>query len=67
MNMLSIQMAKRGINKTRHAPQVQAEVQAQLRAVSIQRQTLGVAVCKQPAPPSFAPAGSPVATSPSAS
>lgn len=38
--------------------QVQAGIQAQLRSISLQRQTLGVAVCKQPAPPSFAPAAS---------
>jgi hypothetical protein len=46
--------------------QVQAEVQAQLRLIATQRETLGVVVCKQPAPPSFAPAAPPVAASPAA-
>jgi len=52
--------------------QVQAEIQAQLRAISAERLSLGVVVCKQPAPPSVAPAasvaaGSPVPASPAAS
>lgn len=44
--------------------EVQAQVQAQLRLISLERQSLGVAVCKQPAPPSFAPVASAPATSP---
>lgn len=47
--------------------EVQAQVQAQLRLIAAERQSLGVVVCKQPAPPSFAPAASSVAASPSAS
>ena len=48
--------------------QVQAEVQAQIRTISAERLSLGVTVCKQPAPPSVAPAAaSAVPSSPAAS
>ena len=53
--------------------EVQAQVQAQIRAISAERLSLGVVVCKQPAPPSVAPApsalaaASPVPASPAAS
>ena len=54
--------------------EVQAQVQAQLRAIAAERLSLGVVVCKQPAPPSVAPAASapaapasPAAASPAAS
>lgn len=48
--------------------EVQAQVQAQLRLIALERQSLGVAVCKQPAPPSFAPvAGDAASPAPAAS
>ena len=42
--------------------QVQAEVQVQLKTIAAERLSLGVVVCKQPAPPSEAPAASVVAS-----